>query len=153
MIFTVEAASKKRDVTKEGMAPAVVYNLTLTTGNPADGPMDAEWFTPATSPMPQVGEKIDGDVGPGKFGGLSFTKAKANGYRGNTGGGYKPKSPAETAAIAASVALKEAVPMVEQAATFGLIGKPESLEAHVGLLKRYADWCFAYIEAKSKAAV
>lgn len=103
----------------------------------------------SSTPAPKPGDTLDAEVSQnGDFG----LKAKKNYASGGGGGGGRPKSPAEQASIAASVALKWAVEAVDQAATFGTAEKPQTLEEHVALLKRYADWGCKYIESKAKAA-
>lgn len=147
------------------------YTVTAVAGNPRQwnaaqgGPMlsyrvnlkdtagvetqNVEWAKKATSKAPVVGETVEGNLDNTPHG----LKLKvAFNATGNAGGG-RPKDPAERAAIAASVALKWAISAAEQAATLGIDGsKPTTLEEHVALLKRYADYGFAFIDKKSRVA-
>jgi hypothetical protein len=144
-IFTVTAAAKKKDLPDKGYGPRQVISLNLQ--NEKGEQVMAEWSTKATTVIPQAGAKLEGTVEPGQYGNQFKKQQPAGGF----GGGGRPKDPAERAAIAASVALREGREAVEQAVTMGLV-KPEDLDAHAALWKRYANFAFNFIDTKSKAA-
>lgn len=150
MSYTITAVSDQvRQWASEKAGPMNSYRVTLKDTAGVDTP-NVELAQKAATPAPQVGQALDGNLDQTPYG-LKFKKA-FNGAGGGGGGG-RPKSPEEQAQIAASVALKWAVEAVEQAATLGISDvKPQSLEEHAALLKRYADYGFAFIDKKGKAA-
>jgi hypothetical protein len=145
-LFTVTSAAKKKDLPDKGYGPRQVISLNLQDEQGQQ--VMAEWSTKATTVLPVAGAKLDGTVEPGQYGN-QFKKQQPVGGFG--GGGGRPKDPAERAAIAASVALREGREAVEQAVTMGLV-KPADLDAHAELWKRYANFAFNFIDRKSKAA-
>jgi hypothetical protein len=147
MPYVVEAVLEKRrewNSTKGGPMVSHYVNLKDTAGQVVQ---NVEWAKKSTSPAPVVGEQVDGNIDHGDYG----PKFKAAFTGGGGGRGGAPKSPEERAAIAASVAFKAGLDAVEQAATFG-IAKPESVEDHAALVKRYADFAFLFIDSKTQAA-
>lgn len=107
MIYTIKAASVKRELPDGKFGPAIVYNLSLE-GEDGKG-ATADWFTKTSTPAPQVGDKLEGDVVPNKFGnGFDFKKAQAGGAFGG-GGGPRPSDPKQLKSIQGQVAVKAAV--------------------------------------------
>lgn len=151
-MYTVAAVSEHtRDWTAKAGGQMRSYRVHLKD---AAGVLtqNVEWAKKITSNPPQVGEQVDGNVDNTPHG-LKLKIAYQGSPGGGGGGGGRPKSPEEQAHIAASVALKWACEAVEQAATFGVAGaKPTTVDEHAALLKRYADYGFAFIEKKGKPA-
>jgi hypothetical protein len=147
MPYTVTAVSDQtRPWNSQKGGPMISYRVDLKDSQGVNHP-NVEWARKATSQPPQIGETADGNLDNTEYG-LKF-KAAFTGAGG--GGGGRPKDPAERAAIAASVALREGREAVEQAVTMGLV-KPADLDAHAELWKRYANFAFNFIDRKSKAA-
>lgn len=143
--FTVEAASLKKDIApKEGMQPKKVLNLVLAD---SAGRHVCEWFTNATTPVPEAGSQIEGDLKDGQYG-LSFTKARANGYG---GGGPRPEDPKKSAAIQRMASVKAAHQSLELAVTLSVVEQPKSVEEFLKLVQRFADYWDKDV-AKIKAA-
>ena len=132
--FTVQAASHKKDVEGKN-GPMKVLNLTLVE---ADGSVKAaEWFTKATTPIPQQGEKLEGELQAGQYG-LSFKKAQQGGGWGGGGGGGRKDTPETRRSIAMQSSQKVAVDAVRIAVEAGL-WKPESPVDVVGAVLKASD--------------
>lgn len=96
--YTVKGHSVKREIPDAKFGPAKVIILTLA--NEQGTERQVEWFTKATTPMPEIHSKIEGEVTKDeKYKVLKFKKA---GYGGGGGGGRG----ADTASIEAQVAAK-----------------------------------------------
>lgn len=148
-MYTVTAVSDQTRPWSSNKGGAMISYRVHLKDSAGVATQNVEWAKKATSDPPKIGDTVDGNIDNTEYG-LKL-KVAYQGGPGGGGGGGRPKDPAERAAIAASVALREGREAVEQAATFGL-AKPASMEEHAALLKRYAEFAFAFIDAKTKAA-
>jgi hypothetical protein len=147
MAYTITAVSDQvRQWASEKAGPMNSYRVNLTDSAGVES-HNVELAQKAATPAPTVGQSLEGNLDNTQYG-LKFKKAFTAGAG---GGGGRPKDPAERAAIAASVALREGREAVEQAVTMGLV-KPADLDAHAELWARYANFAFNFIDRKSKAA-
>ena len=80
--YTVIAANQKKELDGQHGRMQVIA-LTLGKDGQADA-IQAEWFTKATTPLPQQGQKLEGEVEQGQYG-LKFKKAQT-GFGGGKGG-------------------------------------------------------------------
>lgn len=90
--FQVLSASKKKDVQGKN-GPMQVINLRLQDGQETK---NAEWFTKATTAIPQAGQKLEGDLEfDSQYNSWKFKKAQG----GFGGGGGAKRPPEENARI------------------------------------------------------
>ena len=88
--FTVKSAQHRRAVTNQH-GDFQVIGLTLVNG---DGePKGVEWFTKATTPIPEEGATLEGTIENGQYGPV-FKKAKPA-FNGGGGRGRDPKESAQ----------------------------------------------------------
>jgi hypothetical protein len=150
MAYTITAVSdqvRQWNSTKGGPMNSYRVHLKAPDGEVVQ---NVELSQKNTSPIPTVGQQLEGNVDQGQYG-LKFRKAFGGPAGGGGGGGYKGKTPSEQASIAASVALDKALIAVEQAATLGVV-KVGSAEEHAAAIDRYFAHFFKLIDAKGKAA-
>lgn len=82
--FTLKDMEVAKDMPGYSGGPAKVLNLTLEDAN--GGTQQAEMFTMATTTLPTIGDKIEGDIEPSDYG----PKFKKAGGRRGGGGGKSP---------------------------------------------------------------
>lgn len=110
--WTIKAInSGPREWTSKAGHVNLSYRVDLV--NDADGRLegDVELTQKKTTPAPQVGQTLEGDVETGGQYGAKFKKAQGGGAR-QGGGGGRPRDPAERASIERQVAFKGAVELV-----------------------------------------
>jgi hypothetical protein len=113
VIFTVRAAAQtKAGIGQRGDMQEIALTL-LQDGS--SEPKAALWFTKGTTPLPGVGEKLEGELEQTQFG-LKFKKA--GGWSGGGGGGRKD-TPETRRSIAMQHAQKCAVSVLAVAAEHG----------------------------------
>ena len=117
--FTVQAAAQKKEVPGQH-GPMQVIALTLDDGT--GEPKAAEWFTKATTPLPQAGSTLEGDLTKDPNYGWKFKRAQQN------GGGFRGRSPQETAQIAHMHAQKCALAYAQLRQTQGQLPENFSLD-------------------------
>jgi hypothetical protein len=108
--FVVEAAEHKANKPDTGYGPKQIINLSLKT---SDGIVkQAEWFTNASTSVPQPGTQLVGEISSSQYG-LSFKKVASAA----AGGSKEYKAdPAKQAAIAMESSIKSAIDIVTLAA-------------------------------------
>ena len=125
--FTVlEAEHKKAVDGKHG--PMQVIALRLNDG---DRDHDAEWFTKATTDVPQSGTRLEGTLEAGQYG-LRFKKA----YNAPGGGGRSPK---DTASIVRQHSQHMSLLLLQAKAQAGLLTAEELTPAKIKSLTDFFD--------------
>jgi hypothetical protein len=111
-MYIVEAAEHKADKPDTGYGAMQVIALRLKTS--AGLTKDAEWFTKASTSVPQPGTQLVGEITSSQYG-LRFKKvaSAASGFGGSKE--YKA-DPAKQAAIAMESSIKSAIDIVTLAA-------------------------------------
>jgi hypothetical protein len=111
--YEVQMAEHKADKPDTGYGPKQVINLSLK--NSAGEVKQAEWFTNASTSVPQPGTQLVGEISNTQYG-LRFKKV-ASAASGNFGGSKEYKAdPAKQAAIAMESSIKSAIDIVTLAA-------------------------------------
>lgn len=113
--FTVKQATQKKTVEGQHGQMQVIdlvlqeYGVAETTG--------AEWFTKASTPLPQPGSTLEGEISPSQYG-MKFRKAQ----QGAGGGGFRAgRSPEESRRIVRQHSQSRALQYVEFAHTRGTL--------------------------------
>lgn len=133
--YVVQSAIQKKTLDgKHG--PMQVISLVLQEYGQSTS-VNAEWFTKASTPLPEAGSQLEGEVKPGQYGN-DFKKA-ATGFGG--GGGGRSKPPEERRSIAMQHAQKCAVTILQVAAEHGDY-KPPNAGDVVGQVKTVAAALF-----------
>lgn len=134
--YTVIDAKKKKDVPDAKFGAAVVYELTLDAGN-GSGNIEAEWFTKAATPLPQAGERLEGELSEGKYG-KDFKRSQ------NGSGGFG-RSPRDSRRIERQHSQEMAV----RAISVGTGGKvPENIDLR-STIRDWTDWFQADLDVGS----
>lgn len=124
-VFTVTAASVKKEVPDAKFGPAKVIALTFSDGR------QAEWFTKATTAIPAPGSTLEGEVTQTNYG-LSFKKASSGGGYG--GGGMTPE---RQRAIQRQHSQDMAVQLM---AAFEPVTEGRTAKAYLEVVRELADW-------------
>ena len=136
-VFTVVAAHKTKDV--EGQY-GPMKDLALTLRDGQDIEHQASWFTKQTTPVPEIGSTIEGELEPGRFG-LKFKKA--GGFAGG-GGGFarapQDDHPVRRAGIVRQHSEDMALKTIELGLTLGIVKAPENTEQLRVLIRKWAAW-------------
>lgn len=127
---TLEVVGAERGPVKDGQyGPMAAIKLVLKL---PDGEMkSAEWFTKATTPVPQAGEKVTGTLEDSQYG-LKFRKAKVNGAF-----GPRPEDPKRSASIRRQHSQHMALLYAQVKATLGQLPDDFKPETH---LRAIIDW-------------
>lgn len=141
--YTVRKAAHKKDVTT-AHGEMQVINLALVEEG-KDETIIAEWFTKKSTPIPEAGARLEGEIRPGQYGN-NFKKAAPQ-------GGFRPggKSPEERRAIAMQSSGQRGTDIICALITAGA-WKPESADdaaqAALKIAERFYD---AVMKAESNA--
>lgn len=111
--FTVASAAKKKDVPGQH-GPMQVIALTLDDGT--GEPKAAEWFTKATTPLPQAGSTLEGELTKDPQFGWKFKRAQNQ-----NGAGFRQRDPRETAQIVRQHSQRMALMYVHAKAVVGAL--------------------------------
>lgn len=134
--YTLKDLEVKKDMPGYSGGPAKVLELTLEDDS---GTHTAEMFTMASTPLPSIGDKMEGTIEPSDYG---PKWKKAGGRQG--GGGFK-RSPAETAAIQRQHSQEQA--LRREANVIAAGGRPYSREQLVAVINFFE----ADIKSKDKS--
>lgn len=131
--FTVVSSSKKKEFPAKDDKPAMqVIALRLAQdGNAA--PVEAEWFTRATTDLPMPGSKLDGDLEPGQYG-MRFKKSRPN-----NGFGGGRRDPATEKRIVHQHSQDMAIETLKLAHQMGVAPEVENVKALVDAVEAVAD--------------
>lgn len=141
--FTILRAEKKADKPDKGYGPMQVILLELETAN---GPVVADWFTKAATPVPAAGGQLVGDLKAGEYG-MQFKKAPAF-----TGGGApRPEDPQRQKRIVRQHSQSMALATLKLAADLGVLipgsdPMPQNTADLFSLIAKTADWFDADVE-------
>lgn len=145
--YTVVDASQKKALDgKHGPMQVIALEL---QDDLAGAPKAAEWFTKASTPLPAVGERLEGDVTQGEYG-LKFKKAQAA-FNGGGGGGPRPEDPKRAAAIQRMHDQHMALRAVELASRLELVAAKDTAELFA-LVAKTADWFGKDVQRAREAA-
>jgi hypothetical protein len=131
MGYTVQSIGKTREWASQQGGPMVSYYLGLTDSQGTNY-LDIELAQKASSPAPQVGQVIEGNLDQGPYG----TKLK-KAFQGPGGGGGR--SPEDRKSIVRQHSQDMALRTVELGATFGIIKAPEDSKAFLALIEWLTD--------------
>lgn len=139
--YTVShVAENTREWSSQQGGPMVAYKMTVKDPTGAEV-TNVEWSRKKDSPAPKVGETVDGEIatqtvdtrnGPMQV--RKFKKAQQGGFG---GGGYRPRDPAETAAIQRQHSQSVAVEYLRYRAMLGDV--PGEWKTRDGL-RELIDW-------------
>jgi hypothetical protein len=87
-VFTVKSASQKSTKQTE-YGPMQSIDLVLQEYGTVEE-IGAEWYTKATTPLPQPGSQLEGEIQPSQYG-RKFKKAASGFGGGRAGGGRSPE--------------------------------------------------------------
>lgn len=145
-VYTVTAARHRKAV--EGQhGPMQVIDLTLSDGS--EFPLEAEWFTKATTNVPVPGTTLDGDITDSPYG-KKFKRAPSMGAGG--GFGPRPEDPARARRILRQHSQDMALRTIELAVKHTIIDPPADAKDLFGLIAKTAEWFDKDANAKGDQA-
>jgi len=143
-LYEVVSAQHKADKPDRGHGPMKTVNLALK--DEAGEVHVAEWYTKASTPVPDQGARLEGEITLGQYG-PSFKRSSSGGGM----GGPRPEDPARARAIARMHAQTASIAIVDLAVRLELV-RPKDTTELFKLIAGTADWLDTDTEKARNAA-